>query len=126
MKGFAIIILIVIFFWLIWPLLSRWLKRKAMQKMENYIRASMGMPPNYNSRRKNKNKSEKSRQPHPSRPEPLIPKEYAEDVEYVETIDYSNEKTVRETANNIETYHESQISDVEWTEIKSFGDKQDN
>lgn len=128
MRGLAIIILIVVFFWLVWPALSRWLKRKAMERAEDYMRKSMGMPPrDKKSRKKNAENSDAGytyyqrtrRKPYTSNPnEPLIPKEYAEDVEYVETKDYSESESRLRDGRGFETYHESQISDAEFTEIK--------
>lgn len=135
MRGLGILILIVMFFWLIWPVLSRWLKRKAMEKAEDYMRSSMGMPPRdkkRNSGRKQENRTSGqtyyrtggqnsySRQNHG----PIIPKEYAEDVEFTETIDYSQTESRYRSGDKIETYHESQISDAEWIEIKKPRSKQ--
>jgi len=53
---------------------------------------------------------------------PIIPKEYAEDVEFVETIDYS-ETEIRTDGKpgraSSSSYQESQVSDAEWEEIKN-------
>lgn len=47
----------------------------------------------------------------------IIPKEYAVDVEYVETKDYSSgPERIHEEKR--EEYHESQVSDAEWEDIK--------
>ena len=133
MRGLGILILIVVFFWLIWPMIARWLKRKAAEKAEDYMRSTMGMPPRDKSRKRNQGyeqRTDREYNPygqqrgnhfrHEGGEEPLIPKEYAEDVEFVETKDYSSTTTYSETSKKkVETYHESQISDVEWTEIKS-------
>ena len=54
MRGLGILILIVLFFWLFWPSISRWLKRKAMERAETYIRNKMGMPPHYDVRESKK------------------------------------------------------------------------
>ena len=126
MKGLGILLLVVLFFWIVWPRLSRWLKRKAMERAENYVRASMGMPPREKKRRdKNSQNTQgfynQRQRRNPFGPdrytkEPIIPKEYAEDVEFTETIDYSH-KEQRSTQSS-SSYHESQISDAEWTEIK--------
>ena len=100
-------------------------------KAEDYFRASMGMPP----RDKKKNSRENTTQNNYSRSrqesgyhgrdpeEPLIPKEYAEDVEFVETKDYSETRSSSQTEGKEVNYHESQVSDVEWTEIKTSGNK---
>lgn len=119
MQGLGILILIVLFFWLCWPSISRWLKRKAIQKAESYVRSRMGMPPPPPPHDKTRHAGKQHS--HPSH-EPLIPKEYAEDVEFVETIDHSESHSNR-NATKMENYNESQISDAEWTEIKSSGSK---
>ena len=129
MQGLGIIILIVVFFWLVWPVISRWLKRKAMERAEDYMRSKMGMPPR--DKKKNKREQGSSSQNNYYRQErrnpyghgrygnePLIPKEYAEDVEFTETKDFSESQYHREKTGKVETYHESQISDAEWTEVK--------
>lgn len=135
MQGLGIIILIVLFFWIVWPYISRWLKRKATEKAEDYLRAQMGMPPRDKKSRKGSFWSGSSESSHNSRQRerrnpfgpdsytrgPIIPKEYAEDVEFVETKDYS--ETERRTVSGSESYHESQISDAEYTEIKKSGSK---
>ena len=132
MRGLGIIVLIVIFFWLIWPAISRWLKRKAMEKAEDYMRSSMGMPPRDKKRKKSQGDQAESsqysydngrqrRNPFGQRRhvnEPIIPKEYAEDVEFTEMKDYSGKDIKIESPEKSETFHESQISDAEWTEIK--------
>lgn len=132
MRGLGILILIVLFFWLIWPAISRWLKRKAMERTEDYIRSSMGMPPRDKKQRRGfrssqGNEDSFSRQrseAYKSRSQgPIIPKEYAEDVEFTETIDYSSQEKIKETSNEKGQYHESQISDVEFTEIKKSRSK---
>ena len=121
MQGLGIIILIVLFFWLCWPSISRWLKRKALQRAENYFRSRMGMPPPPPHSKDHGASYTKGRS---TVHEPIIPKEYAEDVEFSETIDYSRVETHVDTKTT-EKYHESQISDAEWTEIKSTRTKGD-
>lgn len=131
MQGLGILILIVVFIWLIWPMISRWLKRKAMERAEDYMRAQMGMPPRNKKNDRTGKKEDYSSQnfyqqrqrKNPFGPdrytnEPIIPKEYAEDVEFTETKDYSSREKEKTTSDKIENYHESQISDVEWTEVK--------
>ena len=131
MSGIAIILLIVIFFWIVWPIVSRWMRRKAVEKAEDYMRASMGMPPR--DKKKNKTKyqnpfgSRTGQQSHTygkSTPdnEPLIPKEYAEDVEFTEVKSFS-EDSIEQDSKKHKVYHESQISDVEYIEIKKSRSK---
>lgn len=130
MRGIAILLLVVVFFYFLWPSISRWLKRKAMQKAEDYMRASMGMPPRNKKHNKNNGQTndngnfygERQRRnpfgPDRYTKEPIIPKDYAEDVEFVETINYSETEYRRTDAKGSEIYHESQISDAEYVEIK--------
>ena len=127
MRGLGILILIVIFFWLIWPALSRWLKRKAMERAEDYMRSSMGMPPRDKKKRKSQWEQRSTSQDNyyrqqnrnaVNREEPIIPKEYAEDVEFTEIKEYSHTEINSGSSNKKETFHESQISDAEWTEVK--------
>ena len=127
-KGLGILLLIILFFWLVWPAIARWLKRKAIQKTNEYIWRKMGMepPPSQKKRRKeaprqnSPHRDHRSHGPH----EPIIPKEYAEDVEFVETIDYSETEVISHKDDSTEIYHESQISDAEWVEIKPARSKQ--
>lgn len=133
MTGLAILILVVVFFWLVWPYIARWLKRKAIERAEDYMRASMGMPPRDKKRRKEESRDDQQRYYQRERrnpfgadrygKEPIIPKEYAEDVEYTETISYSEEETIIKEKGKETIYHESQISDAEWTEIKQTRSK---
>lgn len=137
MKGLGILILIVVFFWLVWPAISRWLKRKALQRAEDYMRASMGMPPrdkknkardkfNSYSSSRGSYSGNKRRNPFGAdrySNEPIIPKEYAEDVEFTETKDFSETEHFRHDTSTGETYHESQISDAEFIEIKKSRSK---
>lgn len=129
MQALGIIILILLFFYFVWPTISRWLKRKAMERAEDYLRQSMGMPPrdkkgtksqSRDSYQQTKSSGRQRRNPFGSdkyTDQPIIPKEYAEDVEYIETKEFTS-TTSTDQGKKIETYHESQISDVEWTEIK--------
>ncbi len=144
-----IIILIILFLiWLIFGnRIRQWLARLVANRTEDYIRKATGMPPRPGSRearRRQRATDEASRQgktqgasANYSRDssagrssrrrrtnrvdpnEPLIPKEYAEDVEFVETISYSQTTIgISESDSRHTVYHESQVSDVEWEEIK--------
>lgn len=127
MSGLGILLLIVVFFWIFWPMISRWLKRKAMERAEDYMRASMGMPPRDKKKRHTKEQTTQNtyqrQRRNPFRPErygnePIIPKDYAEDVEFTETIDYSQREFTEVKEGNKKIYHESQVSDAEFVEIK--------
>lgn len=117
MTGLGILLLIVLFFWLFWPSISRWLKNLAIRKAENYIRKKMGMPPPPKDSRRNDREYTQRKKTYSK--SPIIPKEYAEDVEFIETKNFSQQETSFNQNSSKEKYHESQISDAEWTEIKS-------
>lgn len=65
-------------------------------------------------RRKRDNTSAHS---HRRSDEPIIPKEYAVDVEFTEVKEYSSDR-FSASGEKMESYRESQVSDVEWEEIK--------
>lgn len=48
----------------------------------------------------------------------IIPKEYAEDVDYNEIHSYSEETTISDTTEKVKFQQESQVSDAEILEIK--------
>lgn len=136
--GIALIILIflIIFGPLIMNLLRRWLMAKARNKMEDYIRAASGMPPrdshsgNNNTRQQkgNGNTRKSARRRKPQTPEwtgPIIPPEYAEDVEFTEIKSYSETTEINgvsrrggKSKKNDQIRVQSQVEDAEWTEIK--------
>ena len=138
MKGIAILFLIVLAIWIFGPMVSRWLRRKANEKTEDFLRNAMGMPPRPGSRKAKRQEKENRRgagnyyeeESHRGRYNPygqrsynntgktFVPKEYAEDVEYVETKEFSSDTVKQQTSGRQKTYHESQVSDAEWTEIK--------
>ena len=143
--GFFFFALAILLIFVFWNPIMRWLKRQAANKAEDYLRQATGMPPRPGSRRERKMRREEEKQRRNNNgnnayggqyssssreygrshrnygydDEPIIPKEYAEDVEFVETKDYSNEEKTDSSANSTTQYNESQISDVEWTEIKT-------
>ena len=134
MKGFAILLLIVAFFCFLWPYITKWLKRKAMERTEDYLRQAMGMPPREKKHGKKSNKEfreENSYHYYQRRGNPyrrsqsgrIIPPEYAEDVEFTEYIDYSGTEYIQRISRHIEIHFESQVSDAEWTEIKKSRSK---
>lgn len=144
----VVIILIILF--LVWLLfgerIRRWLARKAAERTEDFIRKSVGMPPRPGSKEARRQQQQHSRRDgrssgtsqgtygyyssdsssrrrrraYSTTDEPIIPKEYAEDVEFVETINYSETFIGADNPDSSRTvYHESQVSDVEWEEIKT-------
>lgn len=119
--GTALIILIVIaaFF----PLVMRWLQRFMQRRAEDILRRAVGMPPRDKNRRNSRSKStySRKRQSHSSSDEPIIPREYAEDVEFTETKDFSSGAKLHDGTDirkETEVNQEKQISDVEWEEIR--------
>ena len=136
---FLIIVIIVI---ACWPWISRWLRQFLARRAEDYLRKATGMPPRpgsredrrqqrasqqaYSSASDNTSGSSYTRRQRQRRRtrrgynEPIIPPEYAEDVEFVETKSFS-ETSIGESHGQTRQYNESQVSDVEWVEIRNKG-----
>lgn len=124
----GLIILILIFIGL--PLLWRWLKpyffRWAQHRTEDYVRKSMGMPPRDKSRSRRSNaynsssssSSSKKRKQSQYHSGPIIPKEYAVDVEYTEIKSYSSDEVIASDGKTVRYSVESQVSDAEILEIR--------
>lgn len=125
--GIFLIVLILIFALapLLMPLIRRWLMRRA----ENYLRAQMGMPPRNSQGRKRQQSGPRGtrfRESHhsprrgPSYPGPVIPHEYAEDVEYTEIRTFSQTDIAgseSKAGSPFAGFHEEQVEDVEFEEI---------
>lgn len=131
MSGLLILILIFIGV----PLLWRWLKpyffRWMQRRTEDYVRNAMGMPPRDKSnsrsggRRSNSSSGSYSSDRYGQNARsrgyssgPLIPKEYAVDVEYTEIRSYSSESTIASDGDTVRYKVESQVSDAEIIEIR--------
>lgn len=125
MSGLLIIILIFIGIPILWrrlkPYFFRWMQRRT----EDYVRNAMGMPPRDKSKtRSNGRRSYSSSgngqhtQSHGYSSGPLIPKEYAVDVEYTEIRSYSSEENIAADGNSVRYKVESQVSDAEIIEIR--------
>lgn len=125
MSGLLILLLIFIGV----PYLWRWLKpyffRWMQHRTEDYVRNAMGMPPRDKSKGKSGRRqtqgsssyyNQKSRADHSSGP--LIPKEYAVDVEYTEVHSYSSEEVIASDGKTVRYSVESQVSDAEIIEIR--------
>lgn len=129
-------LLLLIFIFIGIPLLWRWLKpyfyRWMQRRTEDYVRNAMGMPPRDKNR---KSSSGERRQSYYSSGSygarsgsrkrggdyssgPLIPKEYAVDVEYTEIRSYSNEQVIASDGTRVSYRVESQVSDAEIIEIR--------
>lgn len=123
---FIAIILLIIIVWLVFgESIKRALYGFIARKAEDSLRRSMGMPPRKEQKKKRsqrrENSSGRSTGRHASgRPgEPVIPKEYAEDVEYVEIKSYSEDTVIREDASGRQTVVESE-SQIEEAEVISI------
>lgn len=125
-------LIVIILFIILWPRIWRWLSpylaRWAQRRTEDYLRRSMGMPPRDKSRGKKSDK-ESSRQQSSGgsgfsfrsrrkASEPLIPKEYAEDVSFTEIRSYSEDTRMESDGEGVRFRTESQVSDAEILEIK--------
>ena len=119
-----IILIIAAALWLLWPRIRRWMAmwvvRRLQRNAEDYVRRASGMPP------REEKKGERASRHRPRRSYaggPLIPKEYAVDVEYVEIHEYSATTVIGGDApkEKVEEWHESQVTDAEWVEIRDSG-----
>ena len=120
------IIAIILIVFLLWPQITRWIKRLMMRSWEKKLRKMAGQfggaapPPNEGKRpdgrrRKGNNPPLGSRQKqHPAR----MMKEVAEDVQYTEVREYSQTTIHTESDGTSTTYSETQVEDVKFTEIK--------
>ncbi|MDE7160291.1 MAG: hypothetical protein K2O24_05560 [Muribaculaceae bacterium] len=128
MTRLIIILIIAALLWWLWPRIRRavtmWIVRRLQRNAEDYVRRAAGMPP-----RDGKDPREGRRQSREAgtrrrraghRGGPLIPKEYAVDVEYVEIHDYSSTTVIGDDGarKKTEEWHESQVTDAEWVEIR--------
>lgn len=113
MSVFLIIVLVLI-------LLAMWLRRLWRRDPMRILRFLFRIPqPPKESRRESRRRSGASRERgrQGRRSESIIPKEYAEDVEFTETRDYSSDRFESHSSVH-EEYHEHQVSDAEWEDIK--------
>ena len=138
MSGLLILILIFIGLPLLWKWLKPYFFRWAQHRTEDYIRSQMGMPPRDRSRQKSgfsQRQDERSQRDSYSQSGygggsgrgrrtrsyshgPLIPKEYAVDVEYTEIHSYSSEDAIASDGRAVRYAVESQVSDAEIIEIR--------
>ena len=120
------------------------MRRYMANKAEDFLRSAAGMPPRPGSRKARKEAAGRNNNgydstgnndsygyydPYRSRRRssryynngPIIPKEYAEDVEFVETKEFSRTSidSAEYAGNDRTDWHESQVSDAEWEEIKT-------
>lgn len=132
---FVVILIIVILIWsLFGQRISQWIRAQMMGKFEDSLRAQMGMPSRKEERRQRKQAEKEARRsggfssnerysqtggsPYQHRPDSIIPKEYAEDVEFVEYKDYSASAEVSSDGAGTRIKVEEQVEDAEFVEIK--------
>lgn len=122
MGGFLIFLLIIA---LLWPLLMRWFRRFMAHRTEDFIRKMTGQPSRRQERKRRRteerNAAESSdyRRPRRFRHPADQLKKVAEDVEYTESVDYSESTTLDgDNARARRIYREEQIEDVKYTEVK--------
>lgn len=123
----AIALLILLLLFLLWPTIMRWLRGYMSRKAEDYLRRMSGMPPREKNSRKSRTSTSGSTAGSESRrgraathdDDPIIPREYAEDVEFVEVKEYSESVSIGEDSSGVSYTVESQVSDVEYREIKT-------
>lgn len=139
---FVIILILAIITWMIFGRkISLWFRAMMMRRMEDALRRGMGMPTRKEEEKARRKAEKGRRQQH--RPDsggrraagaydsdsrdydpsgPIIPPGYAEDVEYTEYKEYSEAVEIRAEDGhdgNTDVIVESQVSDVEYVEIKS-------
>lgn len=122
MTALIIIIILVLLWPYIWRRLQPYIMRWGQRRAEDYMRQAMGMPP----RDKRKSSAGSSRQTPPPPPrgrknarssDEIIPKEYAEDVDFTEYHSYSEETVIADDNGTTTFRRESQVSDAEIIEI---------
>lgn len=138
---FAIILLLIIVWILFGDRIKRAAQRRMMEHIEDAFRAQMGMPSAKEQRRRQRQaekdakkgsssteefKHNESARSNQSVGDTIIPREYAEDVEFVEYKEFSQTTTIltEETPESggkskfKKVKVETQVSDVEFVEIK--------
>ena len=137
---FIAIILLVI----LWPAIMRavapYIQNWIMGRVEDRFRKMAGMPTRKEEKRAAKQRaknggraaeafrkaSRSSRGAHGPH-DPIIPKEYAEDVDFVEIKTFSHTEVVAESKDgNEQLVYESQVEDVEFIEIKREATDEDS
>ena len=129
----AIFLIICIVLFLLWPNIKKWLARYMARKTEDFLRSATGMPPRDKSRARSSSRDDRGGEAFYGRAGggrnekrkksasdgPIIPREYAEDVEFVESVEYS-QTTIREALadGSQRLYTESQVRDVESVSYK--------
>lgn len=118
--GYILIIIIILALWgLHWlrrhpDILMRWMARRIQKQFTRQGGEQSGQ----DRRRQQQRRESYTRRSH-GRKEPIIPPEYAQDVEFTESRIYSSDTEVRNYGNSSgATSVENQVSDVEWEEVE--------
>lgn len=83
------------------------------------VRKQMGMPPGGDASARRRGKQQRQTRTARTSTGHIIPPEYAEDVEFVEIKEFSATTIADSDGKHTRTdYHESQVSDAEWEEVK--------
>lgn len=117
--SFLIIVILIILLWPVWRILfSRLMQWVVLYFLKKQTGIDFGSG---NKSRKSKNKKEQQQRQQKRRRNqgPIIPKEYAEDVEFTEIMEFQDTTIVDESGSGTRVYRESQVSDVEFVEIKN-------
>lgn len=121
--GYALILLLIAG-WLIirWlrlhpEILQRWLMRRVAKRFAQQAARQQQHSQAAASQRSYR-RSRQSSAPS-GRRKPLIPPEYAEDVDFTETRIYTSDTTIDTATGAGEVKVESQVSDVKWVDIKT-------
>ncbi len=132
MTVFIILILIPLALWLLRPLIQKWIiPHLRAQGLDMFCKAT-GMPPHDKKQRSNnaadddtsysagyRTSSHHADYGYEQHDGPIIPREYAEDVEFTEYRDYSSDTSIRTSDTGEESIIiEKQVTDVQWEEIK--------
>lgn len=130
---FLIILIIVLVCWpWISPYISRWIRNFMSRRAEDMMRRMMGMPSRKEERKKARRQESEKRKGaggyssargrkksrHATHPAELM-KKVAEDVEYVEIKEFESTTIIEDDGDTQRVYHEEQVTDVEYTEIKT-------
>lgn len=121
--GTLLIILLVL--WLLWPYIMKWVQRLMARRAEDILRRMTGQPTRREEKRRRKQadrnraarpESPRAPEPHPAR----MMREVAEDVQFTEELDYSESRLdfEEETKQGRRVYHERQVEDAQYTEIR--------
>lgn len=131
--GIFFIILIIIF--LCWPWITKWLRGYMARRAEDMVRRMAGMPSRKEEQKRRREQERQQKRNGYSAGSTRgrnrgsangkdtdsirSMQEYAEDVEFTETKEYSETEIIEDDGKgNRRIYRESQVSDAEYIEIK--------